>query len=140
MVSHQVPIGGVEPLGTKVSSASTPHAGRKSLVTCCCRALTTGRISVSVSSVLALMIEIWMAVVCGICFSFLDEILEDACGEQRGSVFSSLCPTCDLRTREIALRRLPFPIMGKRVSGVGGSWTLLDFRGLLVCAVTLLGS
>src|SRR5215475_6139072 len=74
MPNHHVSAGGCSPWGTNERSASIPQAGRKSLLTCCCKASTTGSISESVNTVLALMIEIWMGSSCGIHFSFEEQI------------------------------------------------------------------
>ena len=71
IVQDGQPGGAGEVPGLKVSLASIPQAGRKSLLTCFCKASTTGRISPSLSTVLALITEILLVADCGMAFSLV---------------------------------------------------------------------
>src|SRR5437016_4463509 len=90
MANHHVPSGGVALAGTKVSLASIPQAGRKSLVTCFCNASTTGRISASLSTVLALTIEILIGANTGIASPLHNEFRRTRMGNLRDSVEGKL--------------------------------------------------
>src|SRR5271156_2630723 len=56
--------------------------GRKSLVTCCCRAATTGVTSASDKTVLSLMTEIWVVSCCASGIVGMELLLDTKFGER----------------------------------------------------------
>src|SRR5882724_11560042 len=57
MTSHQLPGSGLAPAATKLTVASTPHAGAKCSLTWCCSAAVAACTSAALTSLLSLMIE-----------------------------------------------------------------------------------